>query len=281
MKVLLISPDLFVKNIFEKIEQFILRAGIHGGNTPPLGLAYLASSARNLGHELHILDMRVQNKTEQEFENILLSLKPDVIGIYITTLNGKEVLQCARKIRSVLRTAKIIAGGPHLGLYPKETLEHNEFDYGLMCEADHTFPALLDAFCGKTKLEEISGLVYRKNGFITINGTPQVVENMNELPFPARDLLKGTYIYFGSHRSPFTTMVSSRGCPYNCSFCGKIPGSERVRFLSAERTVEEFEEIIRLGYKEVNFFDDLFTVKRDRVIKICNLIIQKKLDIAW
>lgn len=281
MKILLVSPAFFVKNNWGKYRQLFLRMSIHGGDSPPLGLECIASSAMAKGHKVEIIDLRVESKTRLDFAREIERIAPDVFGLYLTTFNIREAIQVARVVKAVFPKIKIVVGGPHIGIYPKETLAHPEFDLALMGEAEHTFPQLLSALSGEGDFCQVNGIVYREAGEIKITGNPETVENLDELPFPARKLLKGKYLYFGTFREPFTTMMTSRGCPFNCSFCAKIPGSVRTRFVSAKRVVEEFLEIKKLGYREVNIFDDLFTVNRQRVIDICQGILENKLDINW
>lgn len=281
MKILLVSPAIFPKNNREKYHQLLLRMSIHGGDSPPLGLECIASSAIEAGHQVEIIDLRVESRTRLDFAREIKKSAPDIFGLYLTTFNIREALQVAKVMKAIFPQTKIVVGGPHVGMYPKETLKHPEFDLALMGEAEHTFCELLSALSGARDFRQVNGIIYREDGEIRINGNAQTVENLDVLPFPARSLLKGKYLYFGTFREPFTTMITSRGCPFNCAFCAKIPGSVRTRFVSAKRVVEEFLEIKKLGYREVNVFDDLFTVDRQRVIDICQGIIENELDISW
>jgi radical SAM superfamily enzyme YgiQ (UPF0313 family) len=281
MKILLISPAVFPKKNSEKYHQLLLRMSIHGGDSPPLGLEGIASSAMEAGHQVKIIDLRVENLTRLDFVREIKKNVPDIFGLYLTTFNIREALQVAKVMKAVFPKIKIIVGGPHVGIYPQETLKNSEFDLALMGEAENTFCELLEALSGAGDFRKVNGIVYRENGEIKINGNSETIKDLDVLPFPARRLLKGKYRYFGTFREPFTTMMTSRGCPFNCAFCAKIPGSVRTRFASAKRVVAEFLEIKKLGYCEVNVFDDLFTVNRQRVIDVCQGILENKIDISW
>jgi len=280
MNILLIRPDDFNTDYLSKLRKGIARNGIHGGVLHPLGLCYVAAASENAGHKTKILDMRAQDISEIEFERIIRKFSPDLVGIYMTTFEIKKAVLIAKKIKDADKSMPVVVGGPGVGIYPKETLTHECFDYGIIGEADFSFPIFLDYLNNKSN-DKIPGLVYKKNGAPIISASIQVVKNLDSLPLPARHLLKGNYNYVFVSHEPFTSMMTSRGCPFNCSFCGKPPGRDVLRLRSVWNIVDEFKYVIEDGYKEVILFDDTFTVNKKHVEGVCDGIIHEGLDIIW
>jgi len=282
MKILLISPGSFTRSRWDKLQYLFHRMGIHGGDSPPLGLASLAAPAEAAGHTVRILDMRVENPTREEMEAELRAFAPDVVGHYSATFNIHECVEVARFVRQVVPRAVSVVGGPNVGVYPVQTLQHDCFDYGMMGECDHTFPEFLEGVQRGRPREDIQGLVRRgPSGEAIVHGSAPIVEDLDALPIPAHHLFRGVYRYFGASREPYTSMIASRGCPFNCNFCGRIPGTRKVRYRSAEKLLEEMRHVRSLGYREVNFFDDLFTVNRRRVMALCQALADARLDLVW
>lgn len=283
MKILLVSPTFFSKGRWDKFHNRLERMGIHGGDSPPLGLAYVAAGAEAAGHEVRLCDMRVENPTQDEFAAELRTYNPDVIGFYSATFNIRETVEAARFVKAKMARVIVVAGGPNVGIFPRETLAFDCFDYGFMGKADETFPRFLKSLAtGSVDPSAIEGLVWRDEaGQIRTTGGPALVADLDALPVATHHVFRGKYVYFAASREPFTSMITSRGCPYNCRFCGKIPGTRKVRFRSADRVLDEMRHVARLGYREINFFDDLFTVNRERVRQICDGLLREKLNLFW
>ncbi len=281
MNILLVSPGPFPRNGADRLRLLLHRAGIHGGDSPPLGLVTLAAPLEAAGHAVRVLDMRVESPTRGELEDLLGAFAPDLVGFYLATFNIREGVEAARFVKSARPGAVTVAGGPNVDIYPGETMRHACFDWAMRGECDLTFPAFVASLAAGRADRSIEGLAHRRAGGITVNPGYPMPPDLDALPLPAHHLLRGRYRYFAACREPYTSMIASRGCPYACRFCGRVPGSRKVRYRSAGRLVEEMRLLRSLGYREINFFDDLFTVNRRRVLDFCRALAGARLDLVW
>lgn len=274
MKVFLINPDKFYEDHFNKFN-------LIKGTNHPIGLGYLAAQAEKNGHKVKILDMSVEPTSYQFFKKIFQEFSPDIVGIHLTLWTISCGVKLASYIKKEFKDIPILIGGPGLNSYPKEILNYQCFDYGLIGEADYTFLDFLNYISQKTK-NKPRGFVYKEGEEVLINGSPSVVtSNLDLLPFPARHLFKGNYYNILGRSKPGTAMVTSRGCPFTCSFCAKIAGGNLARFRSAQNVIEEFKEIAEQGYREISLQDDSFTLDRKRVLDICTGLVKEKIRLNW
>ncbi|RKX96103.1 MAG: hypothetical protein DRP84_02100 [Spirochaetes bacterium] len=250
------------------------------GLFPPLSLAWVASIAEQAGHEVIIIDARTLNLSQEEVLEILKDFNPDILGFMMTTYMFPDTLEWIRFLKDSLNIPVLI-GGYNLRVYPRESVSHTEIDFGVVEHAYYTLPALFKEL-GKEcpNYDNVPGLVYKRNGNITVTPHPQQID-FNKFPNPARHLLPNElYAEFPTERKNFTVMVTSLGCPLKCKFCEAGRTSYNPR--SSETVVNEIEECYKnFGIREVDIFDYDFTVVRERVIKICKLMQDKKLDIDW
>jgi len=279
MKILLISPP--IDNIIESDMPKELESGMDF--LPPLGLMYIASfTQEKSNHEVKILDCPLEKVSYDNLKQRIQKESPDVVGITAMTFTLIDVIKVSKTAKNVNQKIKVVLGGPHVNIYPEETLQNKEIDFVVLGEGEQAFIDLLDNIEDKNKLKEIKGLVFKLDDNIVNTGKRKFVMDLDTLPFPARKLtLYKKYYSIIAKKNPTTTMFTSRGCPYNCLFCDRPHLGKVFRARSANNVVSELEEIIKLGIKEVFFYDDTFTIDRQRVIDICNLIIKKGLVINW
>jgi len=239
----------------------------------PIGLYYLASLLKEKGYQVEILNWYNIHKTPERIPQVLRALRPDILGFSIFNANRWGGIDLARVAREVLPEAKIIFGGVGATFLWEHLLKHfPEIDYVVIGEGEHTFLNLVRALEGsptEEELQKIKGLALRVDGRPVRTEEADFIPDIDEIPNPAR--------YF-----TFQHVISSRGCPWNCVFCGSPRFWKRkVRFHSPEYFVEQLELLYRRG---VNFFyvsDDTFTLKKDRVIEICEKILKRGLKITW
>ncbi len=280
MKALLINPprwnELVGKNpsIIEK----------HRGFNPPLGLLYLAASLRKFSsHEVEVLDTQPPRFTYEQLRRHLEGRSYNVIGVSAMTFTLIDAYKTVRLVRDVMPSAAIVMGGTHIHLFPRETIHLSGVDFAVMGEAEESFRLLMDALPDPAKLLHVPGLVYRDGSGIRQNSF-QPLEELDSLPFPERNLLKvDDYSSLLSRGALSTTIITSRGCPFQCAFCDRplSPITSRFRYRSPANVVDELEECIGLNIKDFLFYDDTFTVKRDRVLAICEEILLRDLKIRW
>ncbi|MEE9176049.1 MAG: radical SAM protein [Thermodesulfobacteriota bacterium] len=251
----------------------------------PLGLAYIAAYLRENGVGVKIFDPTPLNLDMQDLGKILQNKDYDIVGITTNTPLIGKAIEIADLIKRINPTVKIIFGGLHVTALDEETLEYSKsVDIAVRADGEIT---MLELACELERrnpdLSKIDGITYRDGKRIRVNKPRALIENLDELPFPARDLLPmekyhpATKMY---HRLPFTTMMTSRGCPFHCIYCAYARG--KTRFRSADNIVQEIEELINVyGTKDISFYDETFTANKRRILEICDLIIKKDLDITW
>jgi anaerobic magnesium-protoporphyrin IX monomethyl ester cyclase len=249
------------------------------GVLPPLNLACLASNLREKGFPVEIIDCQGSNISKEEFERIIKLKKPDFVCIGPFMTPALEGVFEACKICKRNKT-RVIVGGPHLSIYPNETLQSKNIDFGFSGEADEVLPQLIDCLINKKDYTKIKGLVW-KNKKVFFNDAA-IVENLDILPIPAYDLLpmKNYSSIIGYY--PTATMMISRGCPYRCGFCYKTPSDAKIRFRNIKLVVKEMKLLVEtFSTKEIMFYDDTLTLKRDYIFELCEEIKKSGLKIAW
>lgn len=247
----------------------------------PLGIAYLAAVLRQAKINFEILDTNF-SQDWQEVRRVLKKTKPSIVAISFLSSMAKDAFRVAKLLKKLAPDALVVMGGPHPTIFPKETVENPYIDFVLMGESERSFLKLIKAIEKKDSFKKIPGLVFKKGRKIIVNDKIDFVENLDSLLFPARDAFPTLGQYLKLRRS--VTVMASRGCPFNCSFCQptlrKIFGP-RVRFRSPKNVIAELEEIKKLGFKEVVFEDDTLTAKKEWIRKLCQLMIKKRLNLAW
>lgn len=284
MKILLINPPRHNEIIADN-PAFIDE---ERGFNPPLGLLYLAGYLKRYSqHQVFGLDAQVERLDyNDEFKQRILEVSPEVVGITAMTFTLIDVLKTIDLIRQaekeLNRKIIIVLGGPHIHLFPKETINLPGVDYLVKGEGEIPFFNLLEALENKSDLSQIQGLVFKKDGRIFDNPTSGLIEDLDGLPFPDRKLLpieKYNSVLSGNH--VVTTMFTSRGCPFQCAFCDRPHLGKKFRARSAGSVVDEMEECLKLGIDEILVYDDTFTVDKQRTLDICDEIVNRGLRFVW
>jgi len=252
----------------------------HLGAIPPLSLAYVAAILESIGVTVRIIDASALHLTMEEVSALLVDFKPDFLGFNATTIDFHCTLRWCRYLKDSLRIP-IILGGIHLSVYPQETMTHICIDYGVIGDAEETLPELLDAIVNDKPLANVKGILYRDHERIITTEKRTPVSDLEPFPVPARHLLPNDKYYsFISKQKPFTAMLTSRGCAFNCIFCDSQ--TVEYRCYSADRVVDEIEECVKkYRVKEIDIFDALFSVDRKRVFEICDGILKRDLKVKW
>ncbi len=258
----------------------------HGmGIFPPLGILSLATCLKkNSNHEVRLLDADAEQLTLPQIEEYVRTYQPDVFGITTFTNCLRAVLDILRVVKRVRPECVTVVGGPHVSIYPRETLVFPEVDYAVAGDGEMAFLQLVNALASRkpdaellAELKAVEGIVLRlPDGGIYENGYARI-KDLDALPFPDRTLLNREryYCILGKKRL-MTTMATSRGCPFHCTFCNSPDKIYRGR--SASNIVDEMEYVIGQGIEEIFFFDDLFNLNRKRVLDICDEIIKRGIN---
>ena len=249
----------------------------------PLGLAYLGAVAQKEGHEVNVIDCQAEKLAQSTFRQRISQLSPDVIGVTATTLLYKSAMQLINIAKEAHPQAITMLGGSHGTFWDENALkEYPSLDMVVRKEGEITFIEILNKLQNNGNLSDILGITFRqKDGTIVRTNDRPFIQDLDSLPFPAHDLLPLESLkHMGKVLFP---LITSRGCVYWCDFCSTVRMFGRgYRMRSAKNVVDEMQLIHdKYGINQVTFYDDAFTVDRNRVLKICEELHYRKLHIDW
>lgn len=280
MKVLLINPSWI--QIYGSFKHLLKVVSF----MPPLGLIYLAAYLEKYNYKVKVIDADAQRYTIDVILKYIKSYKPDLIGITGTTPVFNSVKTLIQSIADKF-DIPIIMGGVHLTVMPEDTMNQiPQIDIGVIGEGEETFLEIVRNFSKKKKDPAIiKGIIYRKKDKIVRTPSRSPMD-LNKLPFPDRELLDLDRYLFSVPGKGFertTLLATSRGCPYECTFCSsKTIWGRCVRLRDVDNVLDEIEYIVnKLNIKYINFSDDTFTIDRNRVIKLCEGIKKRKINFKW
>jgi radical SAM superfamily enzyme YgiQ (UPF0313 family) len=281
MGILLIQPPWL--EIFGRYKN----AAKIGTFDPPLGLCYLASAVERDGHSVRILDAEAERKNIEEIVEEVRVNSPDLVGITSTTPTFYRAVELANKIKRE-KAIPIVLGGAHITALPEQVMqEYPFFDYGVYGEGERTFSELVNALEIGGPIDRIKGILFRREDGQVIKTEPRPFEqDLDSLSFPDRGLLRSDrYLFSVPHRGiiPYTGIVASRGCPFQCVFCfaSSMSGIE-VRYRSPSKILDEIAYVVStLRINHFRFFDNNLILNRKRLRELCNGLIKRKLDITW
>jgi anaerobic magnesium-protoporphyrin IX monomethyl ester cyclase len=251
---------------------------------PPIGLALIAAILEKAGYAVGLLDA---NALQLKPEDVIKAVSDaDIVGITGMTPTIGTALSIARYLKKDRQNIKIILGGPHVTLLPEETLSSsNDIDVIVRGEGDETVIELMRALENGKPLDSVAGISYKANGNVVHTADRTSSVDMDKLPYPAYHRLPWKqYHPHPPHGMslPFGAIVTSRGCPYRCAYCSKPVFGSKFRAQSPERVVEEMSYLHeKFGVKEIAFYDDSFTLDKERAHAIADKIMEKRLKIAW
>lgn len=274
------------------------KVGRIGGFLPPLGLACLASYLRDNNFSVNLIDSAPLGLEEEELINEIRKFSPAVIGISTLTPTYHRAVRTGERIRKEFPEKLIIIGGHHATVEPINTLSGKSgFDLVVFGEGEYTLLELMqkyksydyqrDRFLNdKSLLKSIKGVAFRRNGKVVINENREYVSDLDSLPDPAWDLLPmGRYIPLPNQylRQPVVHMLTTRGCPFSCSYCScNAVFGRKIRSYSPQRVINTIKYVMdKYGAKEISFWDDTITVGKKWIKDVCNRIINENLDITW
>jgi len=238
----------------------------------PIGLYYIGALLKENQYDVEILNWFDINKTPQKIEETFKEKKPDVIGFSIVHANRWGGIDIARAAKRILPEVKIVFGGIGTTFLWEHLLTHfREIDFAVLGEGEYSFLSLIQCIEKKNPegVANIKGVAFRKREKVIKTGDVEIIQDLDQLPMPSK--------YF-----EYQHLISSRGCPANCTFCGSPRfWGRKVRFHSPEYFVEQMEHLYQKGITFFYISDDTFTMRKDRVIQICKKIIEKEMKITW
>jgi radical SAM superfamily enzyme YgiQ (UPF0313 family) len=256
-------------------------------NTPPLGILYLAGVLEKESVSVQVLDAAIEKYSLDETLERIKLIYPRIIGLSVCTPDYRIIDNFAFLVKNKFPEIKVVMGGPHPTLDADGVLSFPHVDFVIRGEGEYSFLELCRAILSEdgSHFKNIRGLSFKENGRVVHNPDPPRIDNLDEIPFPARHLIPlMKYRNYGRvyKRKPVGVMITSRGCPLQCIFCAHEIFGRKYRFMSAPRIVEEIKILQgRYGVKEILFREDNFTANRKRVFEFCDILIKEKVDISW
>ena len=255
----------------------------------PLGLAYVASAARDYGHNVNLVDLNFSENYKNDIKNAVSKCSPNVIGISIRNIDNVTMLHSVYflpKIQEIISycrnvsIAPIILGGPGFSMMPKEIMQATNADYGIIGEGEIALCNLLKCIQQKKRPHRIPGVIFKdKNKFVKTTPRNMSSEQLNELTMPARDLFDNArYLQDGG----MGNIQTKRGCNHQCIYCTyPIIEGRKLRFRRPEKVVDEIEMLKQVGIDYLHFTDSTFNNPNDHAYAICNEMIRRKLSIQY
>ncbi|MGB9959950.1 MAG: B12-binding domain-containing radical SAM protein [Candidatus Bathyarchaeales archaeon] len=274
----------------------------------PLRIAYVAAVLEK-EHKVHVIDAptegmknikQVDEKkyriglANEEIADRIKRWSPDIVGITIPFAGwSKTAFEVAATVKDVDKDIITVVDGAYPSARPSDCIMRPDVDFAIIGEAEYTMLELVNTLEQRSaqNLEKIRGLAFIENGKTVITPSRPPIQDLDSLPFPARHLLPMD-LYFaavkenpirGEIRKPWTTVITSRGCPYNCIFCSvHLVDGRNWRARSPQNVADEIEYLIRTyNIKQIDFYDDNMTLDRKRMENICDLIMERDLDFEW
>lgn len=278
------------KILFVVLPSKALRGDIKPYSFPHMGIGYLMSYLKERGIDTKVVDTSLNYL---EMDKILISeiqkYKPDLIGLSLysnVSQQGEEIIKVIKKRFSI----PIVVGGPHISCTKEEFLRKTGAEYGVIKEGERPLYNLIKTlFIGKKRgkkqlisaFSKIEGLIFRNlKGEFVINENNNMIEDLDSIPYP--DYFSFGLENYADYRGKNFTMITSRGCPYMCSYCAApVCTGRRFRVRNAKNMVDEMEFWTKYGFKNFGIFDDSFNQNLERAKEICRELLRRKLGITF
>ena len=284
MRCALIIPAWRPEEIFQRET-----AGSQINYWQPLGILYIAAVLLKAGHEVRFYNGAFLSN--QEIMGQVTGFAPRFAGIYSTAFGWYKAARIAKSLKRLDPGIFTCVGGPYpIALQERCLHDCSYFDTVVTGEGELTLPEMLVRLESGLGLEGVLGIAFRRGVEIIKNPPRLLIENLDALPFPARELLDPHQAYLpppGTYRrKPVTVLLTARGCDRNCLFCFQIDqdrssGVRGVRFRSIENVLDEIEHCLALGYREIKFLDDTLAADYQRALRLAQGIKARGLDFAW
>lgn len=247
-------------------------------------LSFLNLHKLRVGKDIDLVYKEITKSSEHEvWKKMCHEIKrhnPDLIGITTLTSTFRSALSISKIVKEWDQDLPIVFGGPHSTVLPEKSLQNSSLDFVIKGEGEITLLELIHALEGKMRFDQVRGLSFRRNNEIQHNPDRPWIDNLDEIPFPAKHLVIDKEKLLPIH---FGRLFTSRGCPYNCIFCNsRSLWGRKIRYRSPENVLEEIIFTIQqYGTRYFYFDDDTFTINKKRTLNLCDLIIENQLDIKW
>lgn len=279
--VVLVNPPLTLEERYGNLA----RAGT---SLPPLGLTILAAVLMEKGYDVRILDAAVLGLSYGAAVDWILRERPKYVGTTAVTISIFNAAKLNMMLKERDSNIQTIVGGPHVTAMPVDTLERfPQFDFCVVGEGEISLINMLNHLEGKGDLNDVGGIGFRNNGKVKFTGRIDFIKDLDTLPMDAWNLLPNFPHGYKSSvhklgRFPTTSLITSRGCPGQCTFCDNLVFGRKVRGYSAKRVVDTIKYLVnKYGVKDVFINDDNFVALRKRCREICEMLLREKLNLTW
>ena len=277
MKIMLLYPKW--TDDYGMFAQFAKKAS----TWPPLNLAYLAAVAESRGHQVKIIDGQAEELPLEKIIDATEAFGPNVIGITATTPFYHFADRLAEGLKQRMSKVPIAIGGTHITILKEKALSPF-FDYGFVGEAERSWPMFLERYENGKDVSDVKGIIYRAGDSIKFTGDAEYIDDLDSIPPPARHLLKMDLYKMGTMQGTkdFTTIMTTRGCPFKCIFCSTKVFGSRIRKRSLKLVMDEMKSIIsKYNIKHFIILDDTLTLDKKHILEFCNMIEKEKLGITF
>ncbi|MFC1478377.1 B12-binding domain-containing radical SAM protein [Candidatus Margulisiibacteriota bacterium] len=251
----------------------------------PLGLLYIAALLEQNGFNVEFIDINMEENVSVTIQETIERFKPSIVGISSLTPSFQQAVAIAGQIKDSHPEIKIVIGGHHPTYFAERILqEYPAIDIVIRKEGEYAFLSIAKG----TKPEKVKGITFRKDGLVMETLDRDPIQNLDELPFPARHLADKYEYQYDAHLSSnekesqyrpanYTSVLTSRGCPFNCRYCANTTfNGNKIRFRSAENVIAELQHLLNEGYDKFFFVDDHFMANPARTAEICDFLIEKR-----
>lgn len=254
---------------------------------PGIGVLVLAAVARSRGYRVHVVDAKQQGTSVEDVSRQIAALHPAYLGLSATTISVTNAGRIAALVKQLVPGIVTILGGAHVSAIPERTLAaFPSVDFGIVGEGEVSLFDLLARIEQGAPVNDVPGLAYRCGGRVHANCRAPYIDDLDALPLPAWDLLpdfphRFEPSLFSYPRTPVATVITSRGCPFSCSFCDRSTSGKKGRMHSVDYVVRLCRHLVDKGVRHIIFVDDLFTVRKQRVVEMCHAFIQAGFEFSW
>lgn len=254
----------------------------------PMGILYVGTVLDKAGHQVQLLDI---GPREHDWLNKIKDFKPDIVGLSLVTTQYQRVKEILKKLKTVCPSTKFCAGGVHPSALPKETLKDLDLDFVVRGEGEYVMQEVCERLSQNKDLSNVSGVCYKnKEAQIVCNQPAALISDLDALPMPKRELMPDAQWYLtppgfirGGFNSGIATLMTGRGCPFNCLFCASHNVFGRgMRRRSPDNVIQEIR-YLRNNYKikGLFFLDDTFTINQDWLKEFCQKLKQENYKLIW
>jgi len=254
---------------------------------PPLGILYCAGILMREGLEVSVFDQAIRGATVKQTLDWVKKEDPEIVGFSVCGSSAREAFKVAEEVKRDNPNITVVLGNYHATFNAERILKkYPAVDVIVRGEGEFTSLDLTKCLAEGKNLKEVDGVSFRNNGEIVSTPDRPLIKDIDALPIPDRRLLGAEYtsLIYGVQAATkrFTTLVSSRGCPFQCGFCGCRKFARGVwRHRSVESIMKELEYLKSEGYEQFLFVDDNFTINTKRVVKLCHKMRKERLNFEW